>query len=486
MDGSMEYAYPAGEESGNSDEEWDLGWPSAKRSNFVKDNSVKDLNSAVPHDEDNVSVLKRAIREGDVGTVEKLLDNGVDVETPLGYEWSPLMCAVNVANYDLAKLLLDRGATANFSKDNWTVLMANCTASASEDKIAHCMELLLSRNADPNVANRTQMTCLMLAAKEGYSKVINLLVSHGADINVQEENGYTALSTAVQHGREKAVLKLLQLGADKSIRNKFNNSPADLAVIFKHTQIARILASSANISLTQTCGSMEETLSKIFQNNSKSPSSNESVTMLDDLELLLHGLDLGYLIDIIKENDITWSSMLTMEKKDLEKFGITDPEHQQKLLNAVQQMQMDKVDLHTISLQAVDTDNEELLNFLISVHRQSSYLTEAVHDVINRFPRKASQLVFSLDPKGEAQAMCNLLEVQSKDLQNEVAYLRTLLCQMEEATDCCHLPQVGSHGNRKTGYLRGVALSLLGATSLMLLYKAACGCVYLPVHRNVC
>lgn len=40
----------------------------------------------------------------------------MDVETRLGFEWTPLMCAVNVANYDLAKLLLDRGASANFSK----------------------------------------------------------------------------------------------------------------------------------------------------------------------------------------------------------------------------------------------------------------------------------------------------------------------------------------------------------------------------------
>lgn len=38
--------------------------------------------------------------------------------------------------------------------DHWTVLMASCTATASEDKIARCVELLLSRNVDPNVADR--------------------------------------------------------------------------------------------------------------------------------------------------------------------------------------------------------------------------------------------------------------------------------------------------------------------------------------------
>lgn len=41
------------------------------------------------------------------------------------------------------------------------------------------------------VLYRSQMTCLMLAARDGYSKVINLLVSHGAEINTQDCNGYT-------------------------------------------------------------------------------------------------------------------------------------------------------------------------------------------------------------------------------------------------------------------------------------------------------
>lgn len=41
-----------------------------------------------------------------------------------------------------------------FSADQWTVLMACITASAEEDQIARCVELLLSRNADPNMVDR--------------------------------------------------------------------------------------------------------------------------------------------------------------------------------------------------------------------------------------------------------------------------------------------------------------------------------------------
>lgn len=41
---------------------------------------------------------------------------GLDVEMRLKCDWSLLMCAVSVADYNLAKLLLDRGANANFHK----------------------------------------------------------------------------------------------------------------------------------------------------------------------------------------------------------------------------------------------------------------------------------------------------------------------------------------------------------------------------------
>ncbi|KAG7214426.1 hypothetical protein INR49_006383 [Caranx melampygus] len=561
MSSFMEYAFPAGEERDASDEEWDVDCCQEDR----KSSHVKYVDAVVP--EDNVSVLKKAI-------------SGMDVETRLSFDWTPLMGAVSVANYDLAKLLLDRGARANFSKDNWTVLMASCTAPASEDKVARCVELLLSRNADVHMTDRSQMTCLMLAAREGYSKVINLLLSRGANINAQDVNGYTALSIAAQCGREEAVLKLLQLGADKTIRTKSGQSPVDLAHTFKHTQIVRILTSSPQAldgaSLLKTTSehpsSMERTgttslrpvcvcrplldiqcsgpVQQVLLNHCSTRPfwlvrgfilRNESVVFksecelsallsaikLDDLELLLHGLNLGYLADTMtvhlleaegsgaavksfdsvtaercflshaQENDITWSYLLTMEKEDLEKIGITNPEHQQRLLSALQQMHLDTVDLDTIRQLGADASgygttsagpagpSEDLHNFLISVQQQCCYLTETIHDIINRFPRHTSQLVFSVDPNKEAQTVCNKLVIQTKDLQKEVTCLHDLIGQLNEAEDCCRPPRPGSRGNRRMRYLKRVVLSAVGATVFMMLYKAACWKVYLPVYRRV-
>ncbi|XP_061899003.1 ankyrin repeat, SAM and basic leucine zipper domain-containing protein 1 [Entelurus aequoreus] len=452
--------FPAGYDSDTSSDDWYMELPRDKQTASWLN---EDAETVLPNAEDEVGLLKKAINRGDVGMIGHLLDNGMDVETKLGHDFSPLMCAVSVADDKVTKVLLDRGADANFSsRDGWTVLMASCTAPAKEEKIARCVAVLLSRNADPNKVDTSDVTCLMLAAKEDYCKVINLLASYGADLNMQDLDGYTALSFAVRNCREKAVLKLLQLGADSTIRTKSGMDPAELAVNFNHTQISSILASSIIADPVQPFSTMEETLSNFIKTSTQPPpsASGESVPKLDELELLLHGLHLSHLTDIIHEKDITWSDLLTMDKEDLEKVGITDPDEQQKVLSAAQQVHLDKVDLDTIEQLGVsDAASEELLNFLIRLKQHCCCLTERIHDTISLFPTHVSQLVFSLDPKKEAQAMCKELLAQTKDLQTEVCCLHDLLCQMNETPHHCQLPRPAPRGNRMLRPLTGIAVA---------------------------
>ncbi|XP_068169356.1 ankyrin repeat, SAM and basic leucine zipper domain-containing protein 1 [Antennarius striatus] len=406
----------------------------------------------------DVTTFTRAVSEGDVRTVEQLLDGGVAVETPLVHGGTALMRAVSAANFTLAKVLLDRGASANDSKDDITALMACIRASAGEDKICRCVELLLSRQADLNTVNSFQMTALMLAAMNGYCKVIDLLVFHGAEIDTQGANGCTALSLAVQFGHEEAVLKLLHLGADKTIKTKNGQSLLDLAAMSQHTQLERILDSSAPVSAAPP-----------VEQNPPQVSESSCVTgrVCDDLWLLLHGLQLGHLVDVVKENGITWSILLTMEEEDLQKLGVADAAERRQLLAAVQLMRPNKVDLDTIAeLVPADSGTEELLTFLVGVKEQCCSLSEMLQEVIRRFPTRSSQLVFSLDPQKRAQAACSQLVVQTRDLQKDVICLHNLIVQTNTADDCPHPPAPGSHGDRWPRVLTGVAVGIVGALIL--------------------
>ncbi|XP_050991344.1 ankyrin repeat, SAM and basic leucine zipper domain-containing protein 1 isoform X2 [Labeo rohita] len=467
------YAFPAGDESDGSSDEWDIGYSDNNKK------SCAEFSEAPLNGEDKVSTLKRAITAGNVELVRELFDSGLDVETRLGFGWTPLMCAVHVAHYELTELLLDHGASANFSRDHYTVLMAACTAaSASEEMISRCVALLLSRNADPNVCNRSSMTCLMLAARDGYCQVINLLVSHGAELNFQNDNGLTALTIAVQYGREAAVLKLLQLGADKYIKTKTGKTAADMAKVFNYPEISRILHSTELSTVNGNAHSKAEALYKFLNQNADPSSFKESCSRLSDIELLLHGLNLDHLSEIMK-NDITWSDLLIMEKKDLEKLsfskiGVTNPEDQKKILSTMEQMHLDKVDLDTLTpLNNIDSGSEDFLNFLISLKQQCCYLTETLQDVISRFPHSPSEVVLTCDPKKEAQVLCAELITQTGDLQKEILCLKTLLSKTAHTEYTFQFHQAGSNngqrGKTRRRFAAVLGLGMLGAGLLFVL-----------------
>uniref|UniRef100_A0A8C7R8A5 Ankyrin repeat, SAM and basic leucine zipper domain containing 1 n=1 Tax=Oncorhynchus mykiss TaxID=8022 RepID=A0A8C7R8A5_ONCMY len=291
---------------------------------------------------------------------------GLDVKAKLGFEWTPLMCAVHVAHYDIAKLLLDIGASSNF--DQYTVLMAACMASAREDKMVKCVELLLSRNADQHIQQVrdcvcvSRMTSLILVSRDGYNQVINLLVSHGAEVNSQDENGYTVRMVPTSPG-------VMPLGSDKTKAGKI---AADTAKVFKRPQF--------------------------FKRDPDPPSASKRGE---------HGLT---------------------------SVRLTIPRIPSTLLNhigggeriVVKEIHLDRVDLDTLSqFENINSGYSTNLNVLISLRQQRCCLTETVST--NSLPLSNPQLVLSLDPKEEAQAICNELVARTGDLQKEVTCLRNLL-----------------------------------------------------------
>uniref|UniRef100_A0A8C6K4F8 Uncharacterized protein n=1 Tax=Melopsittacus undulatus TaxID=13146 RepID=A0A8C6K4F8_MELUD len=216
----------------------------------------------------------------------------VNIESSFQFGWTPLMCAASVADSAVVRLLLDRGANASFAIDKYTVLMAACAANTSEEKVLKTVELLLSRNADPNLTCRRQMTPLMYAAQKGYSQVVALLVAHGAHINAQDDNGYSALIWAAQHGHKNVTLKLLELGADKNLQTKDEKTAAEIAKINKYSELYNLLSLAANhfgLLLTSTIF-VSYPICSIFS----------SYSTFNDMEVFLQGLGLGHVIGLFK------------------------------------------------------------------------------------------------------------------------------------------------------------------------------------------
>uniref|UniRef100_A0A663N344 Ankyrin repeat, SAM and basic leucine zipper domain containing 1 n=1 Tax=Athene cunicularia TaxID=194338 RepID=A0A663N344_ATHCN len=316
----------------------------------------------------------------------------ISIECSFQFGWTPLMYAASVADFAIVHLLLDRGANACFEIDKYTVLMAACTAHASEENILKTVELLLSRNADPNLTCRRQMTPLMYAARKGYPRVVALLVAHGSHINAQDENGYSALIWATQHGHKSVIFKLLELGADKNLQTKDEKTAAELAKINKCSEIYSLLSLAAMFSsgclvlgfflFLISSGFISNLINYIYS----------SYSTFDDVEVFLHGLNLEHVIGLLK---VSFWSLCKVIHENAPTIGITNPGDQQKLLDAINELQVEERRTGDLSeVMKLELSRDEFLKFLQKLNKECSKLTVPVQ-TMNKHLLKNSHKVFN-------------------------------------------------------------------------------------------
>uniref|UniRef100_A0A8D2CZG4 Ankyrin repeat, SAM and basic leucine zipper domain-containing protein 1 n=1 Tax=Sciurus vulgaris TaxID=55149 RepID=A0A8D2CZG4_SCIVU len=420
-------AVAAGEESSNSEDDgWQIGY---------LDPASQKLKSPLPTEEKN-ETFKKALTTGDTSLVEELLDSGISVHSSFRYGWTPLMYAASVANVEMVRLLLDRGANASFDKDKQTVLMTACSACGSEEQILKCVELLLSRNADPNVTCRRLMTPIMHAARDGHPQVVARLVAHGAEVNAQDKNGYAALTWAAHQGHKNVVWKLLEVGANKMLQTKDGNTPSE--IIFNFLSLTLNPLEGKLQELTK-----EEAICKQLTADSDIGKDHifGSYTAFGDLEIFLHGLGLKHMTDLLKERDITLRHLLTMKKDEFVKFEITNKD-QQKILAAVKELEVEEINFGELP--------EVCLEILCD------------HYIVLEW---ASLQNFT--------SVCEELVSNVEDLSEEVCKLKDLIqkLQNERAKDPTHIPLMEEVSTWKSRILKRKAITICGFGLILFICK---------------
>uniref|UniRef100_A0A8C2TMT5 Ankyrin repeat, SAM and basic leucine zipper domain-containing protein 1 n=1 Tax=Coturnix japonica TaxID=93934 RepID=A0A8C2TMT5_COTJA len=359
-------------------------------------------------------------------------DEGMNIEDSIRFGWTPLMHAASVADYAVVRLLLDRGANACFEIDKYTVLMAACAAHASEKKILRTVELLLSRNVDPNLACRKQMTPLMYAAKKGYSHVVSLLVAHGSHVNAQDETGYSALIWAAHHGHKNVVLVLLELGADKNLQTKNKKTAAEIAKLNEHSEIYSLLSLTVNHSQGKYCGTTkQETVYKFLA--AASDHSSSSCSTFDAIEVFLHGIGLEHIIGLLKDRDVYLWQLLTMQKEEMIQIGITNPVDQEKLLDAIKELQVEETRFKDLpELANLEISGDECLKFLQKLNKECSNLIVPVQTINKYFLENSHKMVLQWAPTERYIEVCKDLICNVEKLGEEVKRLNELVAKDEE------------------------------------------------------
>lgn len=132
------------------------------------------------------------------------------------------------------------------------------------------VSFLLKRNADVNLKNMKERTCLHYAVKKRFTffdylliillmpvlligyflmvsktkqneTLVRMLLNAGVEVNATDCYGYTALHYACQMKNQTLIPLLLEAHADPTIKNKQGESSLDIAQRLKFSQIALML-----------------------------------------------------------------------------------------------------------------------------------------------------------------------------------------------------------------------------------------------------
>ncbi|MEW9922471.1 ankyrin repeat domain-containing protein [Marimonas sp. MJW-29] len=158
--------------------------------------------------------LHDAARNGDTAALEKLLNDGADVNA---VEFAtPLQMAAFSGQADAVELLISRGADLNMSSS----AMGTALHAATSRGHAGVVEILLTAGADTDARNADGYTPLMIAALEQRLEALQVLIAAGADI---EATAVASRSPKGGHGNVNA----LHLGTFKV---RFSSPDRDAAI----------------------------------------------------------------------------------------------------------------------------------------------------------------------------------------------------------------------------------------------------------------
>jgi ankyrin repeat protein len=221
----------------------------------------------------NETALDLAAEKGAIEIARRLLDAGASPNPEQTHpgDKTPLYRAVNLQNTNMVALLLARGADPNQrfyydgspSENSYsapfgvTPLMK--AASLGYEAI---VKLLLQNKADPNLKTDNSMTAFWYGFNRDASKVLIPLIEAGADPNQLDSTGRLPLmgvaefdSFSSSTDRLAVARLLIEKGADVNARSPYGNTPLHWAVLYKRPELVEyLLANKADVNVANKDG----------------------------------------------------------------------------------------------------------------------------------------------------------------------------------------------------------------------------------------
>ena len=189
-----------------------------------------------------VGMLFAAAKAGDVAQVDALLPTVVDGVDALGpHGGTALLTALHHGSVDVATLLLDKGADANWTSAGGQ--MSPLSVAACAGNLA-AVEQLLARGAKVDTATKWGWTALHFACTKGALDVALALIAASAPIDgVTRDDGMSPVQYAAANGEIAIARALVDAGCDLTTRdNTFHEKTAlEWAEMHGHVEVVALL-----------------------------------------------------------------------------------------------------------------------------------------------------------------------------------------------------------------------------------------------------
>ena len=190
--------------------------------------------------------LIRAAEAGDTDTVQRLVEQGADIDVRGGQGRTRGMAATHGNRFETVPALIQLGADINI-RDN---RLDNPFLYAGAEGLLEILNLTIDAGADTTLTNRFGGTALIPAAERGHVEIVQTLLTR-SDVNVNHVNnlGWTALLEAIVLSdggvsHQQIVQLLVDHGADINIADKDGVTPLEHALTRNFREIETILTAA--------------------------------------------------------------------------------------------------------------------------------------------------------------------------------------------------------------------------------------------------
>jgi ankyrin repeat protein len=196
------------------------------------------------------SALLVAIRNQELGNVQRLLDGGAQADVvPEGETMFPLEAAAKGGNAEIVRMLLAKGAHPDSARGADAPLWL----ALQQDKEAAAI-LLVDAGAHFEGPMRKGMTPFYCAVMLNHTELVSKMVAHGADLYASGPQG-SALHEAAENGNLALLKLLVSNGADINRINDLGETPLFLAAQQRQWEaVAWIVAHDGNADATNKLG----------------------------------------------------------------------------------------------------------------------------------------------------------------------------------------------------------------------------------------